>query len=546
MESSRPGPLARSAYALALVAYVALAAHTYRQLLQVPGCVYGCDVYFHKGIVESLANGLNVFRDPTQQGELAYYPWLAHLLGAAVSLVFSMPAAQATIAVGFSIGVLSSVVAVAFARRIFDFTWQHYMVGVVPLVLQAFHPLGLFSGPVALGLVCSLAYHALARKGAWLILTFAALASLTHVSAGILAYAMVVAYFTDSLVTGATGNAGGFWRANAAWIAVAVAVPLLFYGPLLVHYGLATPNAYQAYAGRATTDTPFTILGRALSVIGDWFYLIGLPGLVHAWFHRRRIVRVEALFLATYLAMAALFLARGEYLLADRFAAYLPGLGMLNIMLLFDGLRRLSAPVMLRVGATGLLLCVLGVQVARANYMFFQDRWIRLGFEMNPLAPVEAVLRSLPRGTVILSSPETSFALFALAGTPTVLFRRTHGNPFVDYDARHADVANLLYTRDEAIVRGLLARYRIHAIFIDRVTLSEPLVVPLPLRHRLDPRVPAVPGPFRFDPAVPDGISEPRLLIPFRLDGAVQAMMSVESILDSRRQLVGLLLRPKE
>src|SRR5690242_5503557 len=61
-----------------LLAFSVYAGATALRMRQPPGCLYGCDVYFHKGLVESYLHDPNPFVAHTATGELAYYPGLMH------------------------------------------------------------------------------------------------------------------------------------------------------------------------------------------------------------------------------------------------------------------------------------------------------------------------------------------------------------------------------------------------------------------------------------------------------------------------------------
>lgn len=529
-------------YGVALVSYVVGAGYTLLHLKQVPGCLYGCDVYFHKGIVESLIRNFDVLGDPTQLGEHAYYPWLLHLAAAVAALVSGATATTATIALGFVVPVVSSLLVLALSRPLFDGTWERYALAIAPLSLHVFHPLSLFASVIAVGLVLTLAGHAAGRPSHRLVLLFTALAPLTHVSAGIFAYALTTAWFAVSGRRTSRRAIGVFCRRNLFWIIVALGLPLLYYGPLLAHYGLQTPNPYHRYAGRAADDTALTVVLRSLGALLRSLNVVGIVGLVFAWCYRPAVLKLIGVFLAVYVALAAAFLGRGDFLLVDRFSGFFPALALLSFALALDGLGRAPLPRRIRPAALALIVAVVVYQAVSGNQAFFDDRWHRMGFEANAFAPVETALRRLPPDAVVLSNSETSFALFSLAGTKTVLFRRTHGNPFVDYDGRAVDVANLLYTRDDDLVARLIARYRIRYVFLDDVAASEPISVPLSRRGRLDAAVPGIVGPFRFDPAVADGLSESRFLVPFRIAGRLRDRLRVKEILSDGRRPVGMLL----
>jgi len=85
---------------------------------------------------------------------------------------------------------------------------------------------------------------------------------------------------------------------------------------------------------------------------------------------------------------------------------------------------------------------------------------------------------------VFLSHDELAFALNGLTGRKVVTERRTHYNPYVDFDERSADSAVILYGNDSGKALGLLRKYNVSYVYWDVNYLSFSQRVPMLIRPK--------------------------------------------------------------
>ena len=85
------------------------------------------------------------------------------------------------------------------------------------------------------------------------------------------------------------------------------------------------------------------------------------------------------------------------------------------------------------------------------------------------------------KNAVFLSHDELSFALNGLTGRKVVIERRTHFNPYVDFDQRNADAAVMLYGNDSGKTLELLKKYNVSYVYWDvsyiQFSQREPMLV---------------------------------------------------------------------
>ena len=207
----------------------------------IPGPPYGGDLYFHTGIAQAIMFGNPPFRDPTNVGEYAFYPWLYHLvvalLGKMLGIFFVV-----TKVVPILILALSMLVLYKIARE--NFSCEVAMVAIlIPLALKfpEAHPRTMLSM-----VMIPLFYFSLFRfsrdrniKSAILLGISWGLAGLTHVLGTFGAGAILLTKTAMDKIKRIK------IKYNVVAIIIGVAVLLLFWGSLLFVYHAKTPNPYQ-------------------------------------------------------------------------------------------------------------------------------------------------------------------------------------------------------------------------------------------------------------------------------------------------------------
>ncbi|NJE05265.1 hypothetical protein E3E36_03720 [Thermococcus sp. M36] len=97
--------------------------------------------------------------------------------------------------------------------------------------------------------------------------------------------------------------------------------------------------------------------------------------------------------------------------------------------------------------------------------------------------------------------------VFSISGRKTVLFRRTHASPFVDYNKRSADMIVVLLGNNTTKSLELLQKYGVKYVYVDKVAINDILWVPLEYSGYLRKNgIPCRVEYIRYDPADSSGV----------------------------------------
>jgi hypothetical protein len=98
------------------------------------------------------------------------------------------------------------------------------------------------------------------------------------------------------------------------------------------------------------------------------------------------------------------------------------------------------------------------------------DRWTTAGKQPIPenIRSIQAyLLANTSINDVILSSNEVSFSLNGISGRKAVLFRRAHNDKFLNFDDNELDGAIILYGNDSAKAVELMKKYNVKYLYWD-------------------------------------------------------------------------------
>ncbi|AIU70506.1 hypothetical protein TEU_09290 [Thermococcus eurythermalis] len=477
-------------------------------LKSIPGPPYGGDLYFHNGIAEAIFHGTPVFHDPTNYEGYAFYPWLYHsivaLLGHIVGAV--MPV---TVYIMPILILLLSIIIIYLL--VGELTSKHAAV-LSPLLPLAFHFPDPHPHTLMLMVFVPLFYLALIRylkepsiKNGIFLGTTWALAGLTHVLGTFGIGAVIVVNVIWDVVRDRALSAVKRWI-----VPFFVGIPLLFlyWGPLLFVYHAQTPNPYQSLVWAHYTIVDFTVDMATFFVFYSWkgilslLAIVGLYIIVKIQSHPARRIIVSSL-LGMYIG-GVIFILLGNPLIAKKLSLYfftldiiLVSLGVAYITSRFPKGKALAA-------ITVMLLAISGVTVIE----FASSPWVQIGFHEFPFDELRTwLIENTDVNDVILSNYEASFMLFSISGRKTVLFRRTHASPFVDYNKRSADIMVALLGNNTTKALQILKEYHIKYVYIDKSTSADPLWVPISYRKYLENNgVPCHIEQVRYDPADPKSV----------------------------------------
>lgn len=104
--------------------------------------------------------------------------------------------------------------------------------------------------------------------------------------------------------------------------------------------------------------------------------------------------------------------------------------------------------------------------------VYKSDSYIRLGYSNTSTIMAQELYNDVKSVTkindvFIAESVESSFALNGATGRKAVVIRRTHFNAFADFDLRSADMAVMLYGNDTVVRESLMVKYNVNYIYLD-------------------------------------------------------------------------------
>lgn len=487
--------------AILLLAIAVMQFSLFSKFTQLPGPVYGGDIYLHYGHTVNIHEGGSVFKSSHYINEWEHYPWLTHLSIALLAWIFFTTPLAVAIIYPIIIMAASGIVMYIIARKVFD---EKIFALVAAVAWAAF---GDIPSPtptsVALKIMIPLTAYAIftarsLRQRLLAGLVFG-LAGLQHVVAflGSILFA-AVCFFTRVFHSHIRFEEGklriiktGFFASIAAEIkfflpmaVVAVPVALLYWSfPIFVYKGI-TPNAWQEYTGLGLQGIDLAYVWRVFSHfftdfttwITALFSLVALYGLFYC-ISRAKKFALPLLILAAGL-LGTFHPLITKPLLGTSFGFYRFPIIIESAKIMFFAAGVYSLHNILnRENYRKVFIAMVFVFLIFNSYQwvfnFKNDRWFNAAlpgsaaneglFEMAGW-----ILKNTGVNDVFLASHEESgFAVNALTGRKIVIMRRTHTSPYVDVDSRTADAAVMLYGSNESLRQKLLEKYRVKYYYED-------------------------------------------------------------------------------
>ncbi|WP_297420811.1 glycosyltransferase family 39 protein [Thermococcus sp.] len=476
-------------------------------LKSIPGPPYGGDLYFHNGIAEAIYRGTFLFHDPTNLHGYAFYPWSYHLIVSLLAHPFGDTIPVTVHIMPPLILLLSMTGVYLLVKEVTNRNVALLSVGLpLALVFPEPHP------HVLLQMVMlPLSFWALARylkrpsthNGIIVGITWG-LSGLTHVLG--------------------TFGLGAILLVNAAWdfiqkpctktieqwltpLLTGTLILMLYWGPLLFVYHGRTLNPYQSLVMAHYTLLDFTWGMLTFFVSYSWKAVLSLVVLFgfYSMIKGRKVLafRLLASSVVGLFLVGVVFILLGDPLISYKMHLYYFTLTVLLSSLGFERILLSSNRVERSFAVVAIILLLLSTLTVSG---FVSNKWTQNGFEEFPFENLQKwILSNTSPNDVILSNYESSFMIFSISGRKTVLFRRTHASPFVDYNRRSADMMVALLGDNTTKSLELLKSYHVRYIYIDGMTAKDPLWVPFSYKEYLVSHgVPCKVEWVRYDPADPE------------------------------------------
>ena len=454
----------------------------------IPGPIYGGDLYFHNGIAEAIYHGTPVFSDPTNLSGYAFYPWLYH----AIVALLSIPLGSVMLT---SIYVMPLVIITLSLAVVYKIGLEILNKAVLPIVLLL--PLVLtfpdahprtFLIMVTIPLFYLMFIRYLKRRAvnnALLVGIAWGFAGLTHVL-GTFGIGSMILFV-------------GFWevvlekrkeelRNYVIMLITGVSILMLYWAPLILLYHAQTPNPYQKYVMGYYTVSLFTkhFLFGLFSINSDSLYTILTIFTFVGLYYCLKDSIIQKVVLSSILGlyiMGILFILLDQRLIASKAYVYFFSI---KIILISVGAGFLISKLNSRSVLVSIVIILMAFS-ALTVLSYSSSKWTRIGFQEFCFSDVQMwVLNNTNINDVFLSNYESSFALFSISGRKTVLFRRTHASPFVDYNKRSADIIVALLGNDTEESLELLRKYHVKYLYIDDMTFKDALWTSLEYRSFLE------------------------------------------------------------
>jgi uncharacterized membrane protein len=489
------------------------------QFTQIPGPLYGGDLYIHYGIMNHIMNGNPPWTNPQMPSEYAHYPWITHLLAVGVTKLLGVSLFTTDIYFPLLIVVLGGLAAYLLGKSIFVeekyaiffcITWIGYSA------LYGAHPT-LFTSIVIMPLFLFGIFYALKKKdtrSAVIAGVTYGLTGLGHGSAFMGASLFIALLFAYYCITPNLGI--GFNRENmklrlkanitglkeaikeygptlSVMIVVGVIIAMLYWGPPIFVYHGKTPNPWQdygfidysKYGGETTANTLLSTFFNVSALAGGNFVYFIFSLLVSAglYFAAKKRDTLQARFLLVLMLaglVGALHFMITTPLLQmsiapSRIAAMM--LSPATCLLFIFGIAGINDIIKTKHGNLEriFVIAVLALLVLLAGTTinnYYNSMWAKVGRSQSTMIDALGdtanwVKENTDKNAVFISNNEDSFALNALTGRKIVTMRRTHVSMYVDIDARMADSAVILYGNDTSKALELARKYNITYLYWD-------------------------------------------------------------------------------
>ncbi len=476
---------------------------------QLPGPMYGGDVYWHYGRSLNIYNGAYPWENPQVSGEYEYFGWLHHLIIATIAKVFGIDLLTSYNYLPVIMAIPSVITWYVFGLLLFrDYRFALLMSlmflepkGISGLASDVLTPLALLfvflamrtkkiKDRIVAGIFCGLSGISYVSAFPSLVVVmavlFAYMSVIKHLKVNLNASDMRISLLRDEdkeIVRDVKENFAILFPIGL----IGLAISMLLFGPVLFVYKAHIPNPVNEYTlpdfSKYGTDVAIALIeGSFLDVPalmnGDIFkFVISIMTLIGLYVViKNRKNDVECFI---FVLVLSAFVGGLHYFVTE------PVIGSTVIpTYLFAQIMRTSTPLLF-VSAVAFLMgkkpqfgsiivalsviFMLLVLMISLNARYY-GRWETMArSEANPAITeiAEWIDGNTDKNAVFISHEELSFLVNGLTARKVVTSRRTHFSPYLDINKRIADAVVVLYGDNEYKIEELIRQYNISYLYWD-------------------------------------------------------------------------------
>jgi len=464
------------------------------KFVQIPGPLYGGDLYFHYGISLFIHDNGSVFASNHYLNEFEHYPWLYHWLVSSLSGISGANIMSVYNFFPIIITILSGIIFYFLMRKITGSRTVSLLTAIfwISLELPSSHPTT-FAAKVLVPLMLLSLLYANSFKMQIIAGIVYGLCGIGHVTAFLGASLVIVLFFIYKIIEKEKKEQkiDYLQRIKKQVIAflpiviIGVAIAMLYWwAPIFVYHG-HTPNNWQEYASGTTLSVSW--LGSVFSIYflnfsGIWIFIISIVALLGLYIsikHSSKFLFPLVILVATLIGMLhpiittpLLHISFGFYrfpnILLFPASVIFFGIGLLVI---FNSFKKVNPKYIIAAIVLVLALNFYSVYTAYDN-----NQWTKVGKSITPdtqalFTAAEFINKNTNLNDVFITMhAETAFAMNALTGRKILYMRVTHASPYVDANKRIADAAVILYGNNETLRKELIKKYSISYLFYDYFT----------------------------------------------------------------------------
>jgi len=478
---------------------------TYSDYKQLPGPLYGGDVYLYYAHLNHVYSGGSVFESHQYFGEYTHYPWLLAVIMSIFCFVSGMSVFHTYIYSGIMLLIFAGIASYWTGYKIFNNKIIALMISATWML--AFNPWSsntIFNFWVLLPLIPLVYFYKrniLAQAAMGLLYGACALIDIIPFLTinGFLILLLLYRILDDNIKISEgkiiikkrfSSSFKEFFKDY--WLMALIGLPiamLYWFAPIFVYHG-QTPNPLHEYVAsglnlgfsgfvKSIQEIIKIILpiNNFISVIMSFLTLFGIV-MVFRQLRTKKEYWVIILFILIgiigythpIITKPLLGFEVGHYGFPRIFFVS-------NLLLIFVGITYLMEhykrikylPIIIII----LFTVLIGVKFFYSYSDYSSSQWTKLGFtdDNNIMLQYEFAKFIQSKTNVddvfLVSHEEVGFALNSLTGRKVMFLRRTHANPFVDINKRIADAAVIMYGNNDTLRKELIEHYRIKYFYAD-------------------------------------------------------------------------------
>ncbi|MFC1690549.1 hypothetical protein ACFL0W_00075 [Nanoarchaeota archaeon] len=485
---------------------------TLTKLKQMPGPVYGGDVYYHFGHVNHIVESGSIFQSSHFIEEYEHYPWLSHLTAASISWISGASALRAA-AVYYPVFLTALTLIILYflclktyknknLAVVFSVLWAVQLIpNVAPSIAAKYTVIPLF----VLGIYFA-NQNIKSRVFAGVIF---GLTGIQHITVFLGACLFIFLMFLKNILSEHINFSEGKLRIKNTKnilltikkeiifflpiIIIGILIAMLFWWPLMFVYQGKTLNPWQEYTGigveSATIGAAFNRVIKLFtnfnSLIAGVLSVLALVGLVTGFKIKNKALKeIPWLLLVTgfiglvhpIITVPLIGTSFGHYRFPLFFtlAKYMFAFG--GLFFIYELIKKSSPEQSRKSYLNAFIITVLifsFFSFSTTINAFKNNQWTKNGFQLSAdMAGMQNIAEWIKENTAqqdvfLTTHGETGFALNSLTGRKVAIMRRTHANPFVDVNKRIADAAVILYGNNAELRQELLKKYNIKYLYYD-------------------------------------------------------------------------------